>query len=159
MCIYYPISFIKSICFLLNFQVPFMFWIIILLLNILYYSTNEFIRFSNNLIFFKILFVLQNSSIFFTEKMAHKRIFASGAVSETFHTSSAPIIRRPFSFVSAAQHEMENLSISLVCQTVFPLRIAAFSSIVIFSTNFYCFIIVFHPTFILIQHSFFSYIL
>ena len=54
---------------------------------------------------------------------------------------------------------MESLSISLVCQTVFPLSIAAFSSIVIFSTNFCCFITVFHPTFILIQHSFFSYIL
>ena len=51
MCIYYLISFTKSIYFLLNFQIPFMFWIIILPLNILYYPTNESIRFSNNLIF------------------------------------------------------------------------------------------------------------
>ena len=41
MCIYYLISFTKSIYFLLNFQIPFMFWIIILPLNILYYPTNE----------------------------------------------------------------------------------------------------------------------
>ena len=44
MCIYYLISFTKSIYFLLNFQIPFMFWIIILPLNILYYPTNESIR-------------------------------------------------------------------------------------------------------------------
>ena len=41
MCIYYLISFTKSIYFLLNFQIPFMFWITILPLNILYYPTNE----------------------------------------------------------------------------------------------------------------------
>lgn len=55
MCIYYLISFTKSIYFLLNFQIPFMFWIIILPLNILYYPTNESIRFSNNLIFLTVL--------------------------------------------------------------------------------------------------------
>lgn len=123
-------------------------------------KTKKFLLHRADCLFLSVLPVLHIGKPSFSQKkMAHKRIFASGAVSETFHTSSALIIRRPFSFVSAAQHEMENLSISLVCQTVFPLRIAAFSSIVIFSTNFYCFIIVFHPTFILIQHSFFSYIL
>ena len=55
MCIYYLISFTKSIYFLLNFQIPFMFWITILPLNILYYPTNESIRFSNNLIFLTVL--------------------------------------------------------------------------------------------------------
>ena len=55
MCIYYLISFTKSIYFLLNFQIPFMFWIIILPLNILYYPTKESIRFSNNLIFLTVL--------------------------------------------------------------------------------------------------------
>ena len=64
MCIYYLISFTKSICFLLNFQVPFMFWIIILLLNILYYSTNESIRFSNNLIFLTVLRFIVISATF-----------------------------------------------------------------------------------------------
>lgn len=57
MCIYYLISFTKSIYFLLNFQIPFMFWIIILPLNILYYPTNESIRFSNNLIFLTVCWV------------------------------------------------------------------------------------------------------
>ena len=64
MCIYYPISFTKSICFLLNFQVPFMFWIIILPLNILYYPTNESIRFSNNLIFLTVLRFIVISATF-----------------------------------------------------------------------------------------------
>ena len=59
MCIYYLISFTKSIYFLLNFQIPFMFWITILPLNILYYPTNESIRFSNNLIFLTVLRFLQ----------------------------------------------------------------------------------------------------
>ena len=64
MCIYYLISFTKSIYFLLNFQIPFMFWIIILPLNILYYPTNESIRFSNNLIFLTVLRFIVISATF-----------------------------------------------------------------------------------------------
>ena len=64
MCIYYPISFTKSIYFLLNFQIPFMFWITILPLNILYYPTNESIRFSNNLIFLTVLRFIVISATF-----------------------------------------------------------------------------------------------
>lgn len=64
MCIYYLISFTKSIYFLLNFQIPFMFWIIILPLNILYYPTNESIRFSNNLIFLTVLRFIEISATF-----------------------------------------------------------------------------------------------
>ena len=64
MCIYYLISFTKSIYFLLNFQIPFMFWIIILLLNILYYPTKESIRFSNNLIFLTVLRFIVISATF-----------------------------------------------------------------------------------------------
>lgn len=64
MCIYYLISFTKSIYFLLNFQIPFMFWIIILPLNILYYPTNESIRFSNNLIFLTVLKFIVISATF-----------------------------------------------------------------------------------------------
>ena len=66
MCIYYLISFTKSIYFLLNFQIPFMFWIIILLLNILYYPTNESIRFSNNLIFLTVLRFIVISATFWS---------------------------------------------------------------------------------------------
>ena len=64
MCIYYLISFTKSIYFLLNFQIPFMFWITILPLNILYYPTNESIRFSNNLIFLTVLRFIVISATF-----------------------------------------------------------------------------------------------
>ncbi len=64
MCIYYLISFTKSIYFLLNFQIPFMFWIIILPLNILYYPTKESIRFSNNLIFLTVLRFIVISATF-----------------------------------------------------------------------------------------------
>ena len=64
MCIYYLISFTKSIYFLLNFQIPFMFWIIILPLNILYYPTNESILFSNNLIFLTVLRFIVISATF-----------------------------------------------------------------------------------------------
>ena len=64
MCIYYLISFTKSIYFLLNFQIPFMFWITILPLNILYYPTNESIRFSNNLIFLIVLRFIVISATF-----------------------------------------------------------------------------------------------
>ena len=64
MCIYYLISFTKSIYFLLNFQIPFMFWIIILPLNILYYPTNESIRFNNNLIFLTVLRFIVISATF-----------------------------------------------------------------------------------------------
>ena len=64
MCIYYLILFTKSIYFLLNFQIPFMFWIIILPLNILYYPTNESIRFSNNLIFLTVLRFIVISATF-----------------------------------------------------------------------------------------------
>lgn len=64
MCIYYLISFTKSIYFLLNFQIPFMFWIIILPLSILYYPTNESIRFSNNLIFLTVLRFIVISATF-----------------------------------------------------------------------------------------------
>lgn len=64
MCIYYLISFTKSIYFLLNFQIPFMFWIIILPLNILYYPTNESMRFSNNLIFLTVLRFIVISATF-----------------------------------------------------------------------------------------------
>ena len=64
MCIFYLISFTKSIYFLLNFQIPFMFWIIILPLNILYYPTNESIRFSNNLIFLTVLRFIVISATF-----------------------------------------------------------------------------------------------
>ena len=64
MCIYYLISFKKSIYFLLNFQIPFMFWIIILPLNILYYPTNESTRFSNNLIFLTVLRFIVISATF-----------------------------------------------------------------------------------------------
>ena len=79
MCIYYLISFTKSIYFLLNFQIPFMFWIIILPLNILYYPTNESIRFSNNLIFLTVLRFIVISATFC-------QVFAgfSSAVSATF---------------------------------------------------------------------------
>ena len=66
MCIYYLISFTKSIYFLLNFQIPFMFWIIILPLNILYYPTNESIRFSNNLIFLTVLRFIVISATFWS---------------------------------------------------------------------------------------------
>ena len=64
MCIYYLISFTKSIYFLLNFQIPFMFWITILPLKILYYPTNESIRFSNNLIFLTVLRFIVISATF-----------------------------------------------------------------------------------------------
>ena len=64
MCIYYLISFTKSIYFLLNFQIPFMFWIIILPLNILYYPTKESTRFSNNLIFLTVLRFIVISATF-----------------------------------------------------------------------------------------------
>ena len=64
MCIYYLISFTKSIYFLQNFQIPFMFWITILPLNILYYPTNESIRFSNNLIFLTVLRFIVISATF-----------------------------------------------------------------------------------------------
>ena len=64
MCIYYLISFTKSIYFLLNFQIPFMFWITILPLNILYYPTDESIRFSNNLIFLTVLRFIVISATF-----------------------------------------------------------------------------------------------
>ena len=64
MCIDYLISFTKSIYFLLNFQIPFMFWIIILPLNILYYPTNESTRFSNNLIFLTVLRFIVISATF-----------------------------------------------------------------------------------------------
>ena len=64
MYIDYLISFTKSIYFLLNFQIPFMFWIIILPLNILYYPTNESTRFSNNLIFLTVLRFIVISATF-----------------------------------------------------------------------------------------------
>ena len=53
-----------KISFLVNFQIPFMFWITILPLNILYYPTNESIRFSNNLIFLTVLRFIVISATF-----------------------------------------------------------------------------------------------
>ena len=92
MCIYYLISFTKSIYFLLNFQIPFMFWIIILPLNILYYPTNESIRFSNNLIFLTVLRFIVISATFFQVFAGFSPAFGLGlgavlgisAVSATF---------------------------------------------------------------------------
>ena len=82
MCIYYLISFTKSIYFLLNFQIPFMFWITILPLNILYYPTNESIRFSNNLIFLTVLRFIVISATFCQVFLGFSPAFwlSSGAV-------------------------------------------------------------------------------
>ena len=82
MCIYYLISFTKSIYFLLNFQIPFMFWIIILPLNILYYPTNESIRFSNNLIFLTVCWVFASFSPAFGLGLG--TVLGISAVSATF---------------------------------------------------------------------------
>ena len=83
MCIYYLISFTKSIYFLLNFQIPFMFWIIILPLNILYYPTNESIRFSNNLIFLTVCWVFASFSPAFGLGLG--TVLGISAVSATFY--------------------------------------------------------------------------
>ena len=92
MCIYYLISFTKSICFLLNFQIPFMFWIIILPLNISYSPTNESIRFSNNLIFLAVFGFIVISATFYQVFAGFSPAFGLGlgavlgisAVSATF---------------------------------------------------------------------------
>ena len=84
MCIYYLISFTKSIYFLLNFQIPFMFWIIILPLNILYYPTNESIRFSNNLIFLTVLRFIVISATFCQVFAGFSPAFGLGLGAATF---------------------------------------------------------------------------
>lgn len=90
MCIYYLISFTKSIYFLLNFQIPFMFWIIILPLNILYYPTKESTRFSNNLIFLTVLRFIVISATFC-------QVFAG--FSPAFESSPNLCVNSSFSYV------------------------------------------------------------
>ena len=101
MCIYYLISFTKSIYFLLNFQIPFMFWIIILPLNILYYPTNESIRFSNNLIFLTVLRFIVISATFCQVFAGFSPAFwlGLGAVLEISESSPNLCVNSSFSYV------------------------------------------------------------
>ena len=112
MCIYYLISFTKSIYFLLNFQIPFMFWITILPLNILYYPTNESIRFSNNLIFLTVLRFIVISATFC-------QVFAG--FSPAFESSPNLCVNSSSSYISPSMLPLSSgdlIEWSLVCHSI-----------------------------------------
>ena len=123
MYIYYLISFTKSIYFLLNFQIPFMFWIIILPLNILYYPTNESIRFSNNLIFLTVLRFIVISATFCQVFAGFSPAFGLGLGAVLGISESSPnlCVNSSSSYISPSMLPLSSgdlIEWSLVCHSI-----------------------------------------
>ena len=122
MCIYYLISFTKSIYFLLNFQIPFMFWITILPLNILYYPTNESIRFSNNLIFLTVLRFIVISATFCQVFAGFSPAFGLGLGAVLGISVVSATFSRLFSgFLESSPNLCVNSSSSYISPSMLPL--------------------------------------